>query len=359
MPSETFVRRHLTEISPGATYGIVRQIINADWCPGVERFEMSKAPEGSFASMLRSAGFTPENNRTRELRCFLDRNEVNVVMGEWLNFSAKWHGALKASGRRFVAHAHGYDITLRALSSASKRWLYRKLHEMDALVTVSELGKQRLITTLGLDSAKIHVIPCGVDIPPPRETPRHEDSPLILCVGRMVPKKGQRITLEAFARASEFVPGLRLEFIGDGPELESCRAFAADKKLLERVVFHGSKSQDFVMERMKAADIFALHSVTAPDGDEEGLPVALLEAMACGLPVLTTRHAGIPEAVIDGEHGYLVNERDAEALFERMLELAQDPSLCLRMGVAARERAVQSFSAASEIERLRAILFSS
>ena len=128
---------------------------------------------------------------------------------------------------------------------------------------------------------------------------------------------------------------------------------------MDRIVFHGSKSQDFVKERVRAADIFALHSVTAPNGDEEGLPVAILEAMAQGLPILSTNHAGIPEAVTDGVHGYLVNERDTETMFERMLELAQNPDLRLRMGTAARERAASSFSSTSEIERLRSVLFPS
>ena len=180
---------------------------------------------------------------------------------------------------------------------------------------------------------------------------------MVLCVGRMVPKKGQRITLEAFARASRAVPGLRLEFIGDGPDLESCRAFATGNDLSDRVVFHGSTGPDFVADRMRAADIFALHSVTAPDGDEEGLPVAVREAMACGLPILSTRHAGIPEAVIDGEHGFLVNERDTATMTDRLVELARDPSLRQSLGRAARHRAASSFSSESETERLRAILF--
>lgn len=357
MGSETFVKRHLTEISPGQTHGLVRDVLNQDWCQDVPRYELFSQPEGIWGKLLRGGGWSVESARTRSLREYLDRHGIDVVMGEWLNFSAKWFRSIHTPGRRFVAHAHGYDITARALASWSNRWLYRRLHEMDAVVTVSELGRQRLIRKIGLDASRIHVIPCGVEIPSMPSMQKHDDLIRVLCVGRMVPKKGQKIVLQAFGRIARSHPSVCMEFVGDGPDLAGCQEWVASHNLADRVVFHGARDQAFVFERMAAADVFVLHSVTAEDGDEEGLPVALLEAMARALPVLSTLHAGIPEAVTDGEHGYLVRERDVDALTERLEQLVMHESLRKRMGVAARQRVIDSFSAASEVERLRTLLF--
>lgn len=107
---------------------------------------------------------------------------------------------------------------------------------------------------------------------------------------------------------------------------------------------------------MKKSEIFLQHSVTDESGDEEGLPVAILEAMAYALPVIATRHAGIPEAVIERETGLLVDERDTSAMSEALVTLALDKTRRANMGAAGRVRAAELFSAQAEIASLRRLL---
>ena len=127
--------------------------------------------------------------------------------------------------------------------------------------------------------------------------------------------------------------------------------------LSDRVIVHGTQPSAAVTKLMADADIFLQHSVVDPvNGDEEGMPVAILEAMAAGLPVVSTRHAGIAEAVIDGETGLLVDEGDSVAMSEAIQRLALDPQLRQTFGTRGWERASAEFSWPRERERLLQIM---
>jgi glycosyltransferase involved in cell wall biosynthesis len=133
--------------------------------------------------------------------------------------------------------------------------------------------------------------------------------------------------------------------VGSGVLLPAARQFVQAFGLSGRVTFHGATSHEIVKQLMRQADIFLQHSVTDPEtGDEEGLPVAIQEAMAFALPVISTRHAGIPEAVVEGGTGCLVNEGDVSAMAGDIVTLARDPGLRQRMGTAGWERAKEHFS---------------
>ena len=123
------------------------------------------------------------------------------------------------------------------------------------------------------------------------------------------------------------------------------------------MTLHGAQSSDYVKARLREADLFIQHSITNPKtGDEEGLPVAILEAMSYGLPVVSTVHAGIPEAVIDGKTGFLVNEADCEGMAMKISTLATRPELRAAFGYAGWERAKSLFSWQRERERLLTVM---
>ncbi len=160
-----------------------------------------------------------------------------------------------------------------------------------------------------------------------------------------MPRKAPVLTLDAFRRASDAVPDMHLDYVGEGELLPAVRQFVRAFALEERVTLHGGLPSDGVHRLMDAADIFIQHSMTDPDtGDEEGLPVAIVEAMARSLPVVSTRHAGIPEAVAEGTTGYLVQEGDSTGMGERIVALAADCDLRRRMGVAGWERVRAHFT---------------
>ena len=144
--------------------------------------------------------------------------------------------------------------------------------------------------------------------------------------------------------------------VGDGPLLTPCRDLARGLGIESSVAFLGAQSHHVVRDEMLAARAFVQHSIEASSGDCEGTPVAILEAGASGLPVVATRHAGIPDVVIEGETGLLVDEKDVTGMASRMRRLAEDPGLAGNMGRAAREHIRRHFSMERSIDGLWRII---
>jgi colanic acid/amylovoran biosynthesis glycosyltransferase len=257
-----------------------------------------------------------------------------------------------------VAVFHAYDLTV--VPRERGRDFYRPLFsEAARLLPITERWRRELIE-LGADPKLVEVRRMGVDLDAFsfRERNLTPGEPLrIVSVGRFVEKKGLAVAFEALALARSRLP-MTCEYhvVGDGPlraELER-RVKAHD--LSSVVTFHGPKSHADVAALLERMHLFVLPSVTGKDGDMEGLPVVLLEAMARGLPVVATRHSGIPEVVRDRESGLLVPEGDPKALANALVELAMSPTRWPSLGRAARQ-AVEGAHDAKRLARELADLF--
>jgi len=280
---------------------------------------------------------------------------VTTVLGEFLSFSLPFLDLSIELGLRFFGHAHGYDVSATLRDPYWQRE-YIKYNHADGVITMSQASQERLIA-LGLDRSKVFVIPYGVVVPciRPIHVPRLEVR--CVAVGRMVAKKGPILTLDAFRRAAAMCPQLQLDYVGDGPLLSAARQFIRAFDLEGRVTLHRAQPPDVVQTLMRNADIFIQHSLTDPEtGDEEGLPVAVLEAMANALPVISTFHAGIPEAVENGTTGYLSAEGDSEAMGGYLVELTRNVELRASMGDAGWLRARELFSIERERKDLLDVL---
>ena len=335
--SETFLKRHVIDLLPGRTVAVGRVVDASDWCP----------PE-PIVDPQRCENLNAVARRLAEIG-------VSVLMGEYLDESLPWIDPLRDTDIRFFAHAHGYDVSQR-LEDPEYRVAYDRYRNAAGVITMSRHSRQRLVD-LGLPHDRVHVIPYGVDVPP--EPPARQIGVPVRCVaiGRMVPKKAPMLLLEAFALATQrlSVP-LHLDYIGAGPLLNTAREFVASHNL-HNVTLHGGLPNSVVLTRLRAADIFMQHSVRdSATGDEEGLPVAILEAMANALPVVSTRHAGIPEAVIEGEHGYLVDERDVSTMAEHVVALAREPEQRLTLGRNGWSHVQARYSWTAERSALLAVL---
>jgi colanic acid/amylovoran biosynthesis glycosyltransferase len=152
---------------------------------------------------------------------------------------------------------------------------------------------------------------------------------------RLIPKKGIETSLRAFAAFQQQYRGARLTIAGEGPLEEPLRELAEELGIASRVSFPGFVSQAKLRDLLEQSHIFLHPSVTGPDGDREGVPNAVLEAMATGLPVAATVHGGIPEAVVDGASGLLVPENDHEALAHALLKIASDADQYAAMSTEA------------------------
>jgi colanic acid/amylovoran biosynthesis glycosyltransferase len=243
-------------------------------------------------------------------------------------------GALRG---RLVTSFYGHDVS-EHIQSHSRNPYVELFAKADLSIAISEVMRGRLIG-LGCPADKLRVHRLGVDPALFRRAVRAEGRPLrILTVGRMVPKKGHEFGLRAVAEAAAAMPEIEYVVAGDGPLRPQIEQMVRDLGLQTRVKLAGWKTRPEIVAAMSEADILLAPSVTAANGDREGTPVAILEAMASGLPVVSTDHAGIPEMVEDGVSGFLSPERDVPGLAKALTLLAGDSGL--RAGMGERGRAI-------------------
>jgi colanic acid/amylovoran biosynthesis glycosyltransferase len=244
-------------------------------------------------------------------------------------------GAIKG---KVITTFHGYDIS--NYLGQKEQQVYAHLFAVgDMFLPISERWKQELIR-LGCPEDRTVVHRMGVDINKflfsPRR-PRADGRVRLLTIARLVEKKGVRYGIEAVAHTLKDYPGLEYQIVGDGPLRNDLETLLRTLNVNSAIKLLGWKQQDEVVKLIAEADIFLAPSVTAQDGDQEGIPVVLMEALAQGVPVLSTQHSGIPELVQEGQAGFLVPERDSAALAEKLVYLLQQPHRWAEMGQKGRE----------------------
>jgi glycosyltransferase involved in cell wall biosynthesis len=276
------------------------------------------------------------------IRAFLDEYGVRVILAQWLDAGLLLLPVARELGIPFVCQAHGTDITA-GLVDERLRAAYRAYDETGGVISPSEFGRQQLVA-LGLRPEKVHVVRHAVSFPPAAAA-RPEAPVRCLAVGRMAPMKQPLLMVEAFARALAGGLDLHLDYVGDGVLHTAVRERVSCLGIAGRVTLHGPLRNAQMLSVMQRCHLL-LHpsGVVAGEPRYDTCPVAVAEAMACGLPVVATRHGGIPEEVVEGESGLLVDEQDAEGLADAIARLARDRALRDAMGAAARERARTLFS---------------
>ena len=242
------------------------------------------------------------------------------------------------SGQLVVAF-RGADTT-KYVARRGPRVYARTFREARLLLPVCDFLGRRLVA-LGAPSERVQVHRTGIDLArwPYRERMAERPGRLrLVTVGRLVEKKGVEFVLRAVRILVDRGVDIEYRVLGDGPRRDALTALTAELGLADRVTLAGRHAQDAVREALEAADLLVAASVTAVDGDEEGIPNVLKEAMASGMPVVGTRHAGIPELVEDGVSGYLVPERDEGALADALQRLAAAPERRAVMGRSGRAK---------------------
>jgi colanic acid/amylovoran biosynthesis glycosyltransferase len=267
-----------------------------------------------------------------------------------------WSGArlllLKAALRiPLVTTFGGRDAGVQ-LGAAKSAPLYRILLDAsDSIVCVSHHLRGQLVAA-GADPERVRVVHRGTDLLrfPLADRAGRPVVPLrLLMVGRLVEKKGHGDAIAALARLRQTGRAAELAIVGAGPARAAIVAEAARRGVAEHVAIHAPMDQGQLRARFGEADVFLHCSVTAADGDVEGIPNVVVEAAATGLPIVGTRHGGIVEVVEEGKSGYLVPERDPTALAAVLDRLAAEPARRLELGRAAAARVRASFDLGAQI----------
>lgn len=294
---------------------------------------------------------------TRAYRKAFRQHRPAVVLAQYGTVGVRVMEACRLSGLPLVVWFWGYDASMHQVVAEHRDRYLAMFKQARALLAVSQSIKQQLVD-LGAEPDKIHCVTSGIDCrlfggAQPQQAP-----PAFLATGRFVEKKAPHLLLLAFARVVAEYPQARLRMIGDGPLLGVCRDLARGLGIDEQVEFLGLQPPEAVSAAMREARCFVQHSIEAASGDREGTPTSIMEAGASGLPVVATRHAGIPEVVVEQQTGLLVDEHDVAGMADAMLSLARDPELAGRLGTAARARIVEYYSRETAIQRAWQILSS-
>ncbi|MEH1818620.1 MAG: glycosyltransferase [Nostoc sp.] len=263
----------------------------------------------------------------------------------------------------FIVTFYGYDITLTRKNmwlSGNPAFYQFLLYEQEMkqkaskFIAFSSFLYKKMIE-YGYPKDKIIQHNSGIDLQKFAPKTESADERYIMCVGRHVEKKGIDTLIKGFARIVNKHPNVSLFQLGTGPMTEKLKTLASELGVSDRVNFLGAQPYEVVQKMVRGAEIFSLPSQTAKDGNSEGLPLAILEAAACSLPIVSTWHSAIPDAVIDGETGFLVAEKDDKAVAEKLDILLSDRALAKNMGTKGREFICENFDIRKQTAKLENI----
>ena len=274
--------------------------------------------------------------------------DPDVIHAHWATFPSTVAWALaRLLHKPFGFTCHAHDIFL------NDHLLKEKIETSAVPVTISRFNVGWLAERATPRAPeRLHVIHCGVDLAVLPFSAASREPATILAVGRLDPIKGFDVLVEALGELTRGGRRVRCRIIGEGPQEAVLRASITRLQLEEVVELTGARPQAEVRAALYAASIFVLPSVVTSIGDRDGIPVALMEAMAAGTPAVSTQVSGIPELIEDGVEGLLVPQHDAAALAGAMTRLLDDPSLGPRLAAAARVKVEREFDAAREAGRL-------
>ncbi len=281
------------------------------------------------------------------------RGDYDVIVTHFGPNGNAWLWLKPWTRAKYVCAFYGYDVTRYPREHGAS--IYQELFRQGDLFLALSLHMAGQLQALGCDPGRIVIHPIGIDMNrfAPRRAGRAPGEPLrVLSVARLVEKKGLADAIEAVGRAVRQGALVDFTIVGSGPLEDALRALIRERKLEGRVTLAGPKHSQEVVALMAQADVFLLPSVIASNGDQEGTPTVLLEAQACEVPVLSTRHSGIPEIVADGQSGYLVPEHDVEALAERLRFLAEHPDVRAQLGTFGRRYVAERFDTRRLCHRL-------
>jgi glycosyltransferase involved in cell wall biosynthesis len=258
--------------------------------------------------------------------------------------------AARLAGVPYGLSAHAKDIWLSPPAE-----LARKVRDAEVVLTCTSAGHAHLCRLAG-GRTPVELVYHGVDTDALAPSDATSPDPVILSVGRLVEKKGYPTLLRAAAILRDRGVGFHLRLVGEGPEWAALQRLVHELELGERVSFLGPLTESEVREQYGQAQMFALACQELTNGDRDGIPNVILEAMACGLPVASTASSGVAEAVVDGECGLLVPQRDAEALAAALARLLADRELRRRLGSRARANVVDRFDRSAHLGRAADVL---
>jgi glycosyltransferase involved in cell wall biosynthesis len=351
--SETFLKVHVEKLLPRVSYlGRFPIDTASEFSAQAVHDDGEKLKQRCKASVHR---YVLNPAKKIYLRNFFRSNQIKLVLAEYGVTGSGVLGTCQELGIPLIVHFHGYDAYLREVLDRYEARYKKMFAYSSAVVAVSTHMIDQLVN-IGAPREKVFYNPYGVDLTKFRQASLVGSPLQVLAVGRFVEKKAPYLTILAFKKVLERLPEARLVMVGGGVLHDVCRAIIKSLHMEHAVDLKGALDHDDVANLMQGSRLFVQHSLVPRSGDTEGTPVAIMEAGASGLPVVSTAHAGIKDVVIHGRTGFLVDEGDIEGMSEYMYRILTHPELAVEMGKLARQHIADRFNVEDSIANLRAIL---
>ncbi len=351
--SETFIQYHKEYLQPEFT-------LTGGWRPYLTQNDQSifnfPFSEPIRIVTKRVLSFLYPSFYNSYLKKYFLRTKPSVVLAEYGITASNVLKVCEELQLPLVVHFHGFDA-FETKTINEYHALYKDVFQYArAIVAVSKDMAAQLIS-LGAEPSKVKLIPYGVLVDKFQGATPATSQQLVVAVGRFTAKKAPQLTIKAFQLVLKQCPEAKLLMIGKGELWDECQELIKSLRLDNSIELLGVKTPNEIAHYLQKARLFVQHSKFNPvNNDSEGTPNSILEASASGLPIVSTRHAGIKDAVDHETTGFLVEEGDYESMAQYMLMLLKDPALAGRMGRKAREKMIQEYNMPVQIEKLRNVL---
>jgi glycosyltransferase involved in cell wall biosynthesis len=281
------------------------------------------------------------------------KNKIDIVLAEYGDTAQKALKICKHLKLPLIVHFHGYDASVSEV--IKNNYNYKEVFETASFVVVVSKKMYRDFSKLGCPEQKLIYNVYGPNDEFLTVQPNFSKQQFI-AIGRFVDKKAPYYLILSFLKVIEKFPEAKLIMAGDGQLLDTCKNLVRYFKLEANINFVGVISPKKYREYLEESLAFVQHSVTAENGDSEGTPVGILEANGAGLPVISTRHAGIPDVIIHGKTGLLVEEHDVDGMAENMIKLLENPEIAKEMGAKGKINIEGNFTLKRHVELLDTLI---
>ena len=330
----------------------------------VDKIDIVKKPRTHFLRrfwfrQLRDAPWRLSRAEAAAIMRILNQERAKLLHIYFGHIAVHLLPIIQAWARPSVVSFHGADVMVDLEKPAYRTATLEMLNAV-RLVLVRSESLRRAMVDLGCDEKKLRIHRTGIPLTEfpfrPRTWPA-DGRWRLLQAGRLIEKKGLRTGLLAFAEFTKQFPESTFTIAGEGPLRNELRALVRELKIDDRISFTGFVSQDELRDLFYESHIFLHPSETGADGNQEGVPNSMLEAMATGLPVLATRHGGIAEAIENGVSGALVAERDDGALAAELIRYAKDPPKLSILASNGAQAVAQKFEQQAQVRKLEDYYF--
>ncbi|MGV4478984.1 glycosyltransferase [Ornithobacterium rhinotracheale] len=348
--SETFIRVHKDSLYGNIFYyfnGIPPEFLEKE---GKINPLWMKIPNFIIGKIIGNPIFDEQ----QALKKSLKKNKIELVFAEYGNMGNAVVDMCKELNIPLITHFHGADISVS--SNVKDNNGYKKVFEYSKkIISVSSVMTKKMIA-LGCPENKIVYTPCAAN-DKFREINPILDSQDLLFVGRFVEKKAPDFLIESFKLVVENIPNARLIMVGDGPLMNKCMTLADKLDLNNNIIFKGVLAQSEIINLFKNVRAYVQHSVTGQNGDQEGTPVSISEASMAGLPIISTRHGGIMDIIVENETGLLTDEFDKENTAKNMIKILTDLDLAILLGKNGKKRMIENYSMENHISKLNNAIY--